>query len=79
MEYRIVQHVFGGIRVAVAVLIVNAVITLGKKALADILCIAISIAAFLVSVFIPSVSPILIVLAATAIGLATMKKGGNAK
>lgn len=79
MEYEIVQHVFGGIRVAVAVLIINAVITLGKKALADKLCIAISIAAFLVSVIFPSVSPIFIVLAATLVGFATMKKGGNAK
>lgn len=79
MEYKIVQHVFGGIRVAVAVLIVNAVYTLGKKALVDKLCIGISIAAFLVSVFLPSVSPIFIVLAATAVGFATMKKGGSQK
>ena len=79
MEYEIVQHVFGGIRVAVAVLIVNAVYTLGKKALVDKLCILISIAAFIVSVLFPSVSPIFIVLAATLIGLATMKKGGSTK
>lgn len=79
MEYEIVQHVFGGIRVAVAVLIVNAVYTLGKKALVDKLCVLISIAAFIVSVLFPSVSPIFIVLAATLIGLATMKKGGSTK
>ncbi len=79
MEYAIVQHIFGGIRVCVAVLIVNAVITLGKKALADKLCIAISILAFIVSVVFPSVSPIFIVLAAALLGFATMKKGGNAK
>ena len=79
MEYQIVQHVFGGIRVAVAVLIVNAVFTLGKKALVDKLCIGISIAAFLVSVLLPSVSPIFIVLAATLVGFATMKKGGSQK
>lgn len=79
MEYQIVQHVFGGIRVAVAVLIVNAVYTLGKKALVDKLCIGISIAAFLVSVLLPSVSPIFIVLAATVAGFATMKKGGSQK
>lgn len=79
MEYQIVQHVFGGIRVAVAVLIVNAVCTLGKKALADKLCIGISIVAFLVSVLFPSVSPIFIVLAATVVGFATMKKGGSQK
>ncbi len=79
MEYKIVQHIFGGIRVAVAVLIVNAVYTLGKKALVDKMCVAISIAAFLVSVIFPSVSPIFIVLAATLIGLATIKKGGSVK
>ncbi len=79
MEYEIVRHIFGGIRIAVAVLIVNAVITLGKKALADKLCIAVSIAAFLVSVIFPSVSPIFIVLAATLIGFVTMKKGGKEK
>ena len=79
MEYAIVQHVFGGIRVAVAVLIVNAVITLGKKALVDILCVAIAIAAFAVSIIFPSVSPIFIVLAATLIGFATMKIGGKKK
>ena len=77
MEYKIVQHIFGGIRVAVAVLIVNAVYSLGKKALVDKLCVAISIAAFLVSVIFSSVSPIFIVLAATLTGFATMKKGGS--
>ncbi len=77
MEYKIVQHIFGGIRVAVAVLIVNAVLSLGKKALVDRLCIGISIAALLVSVFFPSVSPIFIVLSATLVGLFTMKKGGK--
>lgn len=77
MEYEIVKHVFGGIRVAVAVLIVNAVITLGKKALVDILCVAIAIASFAVSIIFPSVSPIFIVLAATLIGFSTMKIGGK--
>lgn len=79
MEYEIVQHVFVGIRVCVAVLILNAVFTLGKKALADKLCIGISVASFLVSVIFPSVSPIFIVLAATLLGFATMKKGGGEK
>ena len=77
MEYDIVRHVFGGIRVAVAVLIVNAVITLGKKALVDILCVAIAVASFTVSIIFPSVSPIFIVLAATLIGFTTMKIGGK--
>lgn len=76
MQYKIVQHIFGGIRVAVAVLIVNAVITMGKKAIVDKFCAALAILAFLVSVIFPSVSPVFIVLAAALAGLATMKKGG---
>lgn len=79
MQYAIVQHIFAGIRVAVAVLIINTVITMGKKAIADKLCAALAVAAFLMSVFIPSVSPVFIVLAASLAGIATMKKGGAEK
>lgn len=79
MQYKIVQHIFGGIRVAVAVLIVNAVITMGKKAIIDRLCVFLSIAAFLVSVIFPSISPVFIVLAAALAGILTMKKGGADK
>ncbi len=77
MEYEIVGHIFAGIKVAVAVLIVNAVFTMGKKAVTDILCVALAIAAFVVSVFFPKVSPVFIVIAAAAIGLVTMKRGNN--
>ncbi|MBE7054714.1 MAG: chromate transporter [Ruminococcaceae bacterium] len=79
MQYEIVQHIFGGIRVAVAVLIVNAVITMGKKAIIDRLCVILSISAFLVSVIFPSVSPVFIVLAAALTGIVTMKRGGADK
>lgn len=68
MQYTVVQHIFGGIRVAVAVLIVNAVFTMGKKAIADKLCAVIAVCAFLVSVIFPSVSPAFIVLAAALVG-----------
>ena len=77
MEYKIVQHIFGGIRVAVAVLIVNAVITMGKKAIKDLLCVFLAASSFAVSLIFPDLSPIFVVLAAALIGLATMKKGGN--
>ncbi len=77
MEYEIVGHIFGGIRVCVAVLIVNAVITMGKKAVIDILCIIIAVLSFLVSVIFPSVSPVFIVLAAALTGLFTMKRGAR--
>ena len=79
MEYEIVQHIFGGIRVVVAVLIVNAVITMGKKAIKDYLCVFLAISAFAVSLTFPGLSPVFVVLAAMLVGLATMKKGGNNK
>ena len=79
MQYEIVEKIFYGIRIAVAVLIVNAVYTMAKKSLVDRMCVIISIASFIVSVVFPSVSPILIVVAAAALGLVTMKKGGNTK
>lgn len=79
MQYTIVQHIFGGIRVAVAVLIINAVITMGKKAIADKLCALLAVLSFLTSVIFPSVSPVFIVLAAALVGIGTMKKGGADK
>jgi len=79
MEYEIVKHIFGGIRVAVAVLIVNAVFTMGKKAVKDKLCALLALLSFAVSVIFPSVSPVFIVLAAALLGLLTMKKGGEGK
>ena len=79
MQYKIVQHIFGGIRVAVAVLIVNAVFTMGKKAVKDKLCALLALLSFAVSVIFPSVSPVFIVLAAALLGLLTMKKGGEGK
>ncbi len=79
MEYKIVQHIFGGIRVVVAVLIVNAVITMGKKAIKDLLCVFLAIASFSASLIFPGLSPVLVVLAAALIGLVTMKKGVDNK
>ena len=79
MEYAIVGHILAGIRVAVAVLIINAVITMGKKAIVDKLCAVLAIISFIVSLVFSSVSPIFIVLAATLVGLVTMKKGGAEK
>ena len=79
MQYKIVGHILAGIRVAVAVLIINAVITMGKKAIVDKLCAILAIISFIIAVVFSSVSPVFIVLAAALIGLATMKKGGNGK
>lgn len=79
MQYEITQHIFAGIRVAVAVLIVNAVFTMGKKAVVDKLCTVIAVLSFIVSVVFSSVSPVFIVLAAALVGLVTMKKRGDGK
>jgi len=76
MEYTIVQHIFGGIRVAVAVLIVNAVITMGKKSVKDVLCALLATISFAVSLIFPDLSPVFVVLAAAVIGLGTMNIGG---
>lgn len=77
LEYEIVQHILGGIRVAVAVLIINSVITMAKKSMTDIVCISICAVSFLLSLIF-SMSPILIVVAAAALGL-VLKRGGEAK
>ena len=74
LEYEIVQHILGGIRVAVAVLIINSVITMGKKSVVDIICVAIAVISFVLSLVF-SVSPILIVIAAGALGL-ILRRGG---
>ena len=79
MQYKIVGHIFGGIRVAVAVLIVNAVITMGRKAIKDILCVFLAISAFAISMIFPNLSPVFIVLAAALLGFLTMKREGADK
>ncbi len=63
-----VQYAFGGIRVCVCVLILNAVVKLFKKAVLDWKTLLIFIAVALCATFI-SVSPIIYVLAAAALGI----------
>jgi len=65
----VMQHAFAGIRVAVGVLIVNAVVRLWKSGVADKLSLLICAAAFFILVF-ARVSPVFIVLSAAAAGLA---------
>jgi len=64
----IVQHAFGAIRVVVGVLILNAVIKMGKKTMIDLLCVCLTVGTFLISVLL-SPSPVLIVLAAAVLGV----------
>lgn len=67
-DLAVVQHAFAGIRVAVGVLILNAVVKMWKTTVVNKIGIALAVASFLVSVIL-SPSPIYIILAAAIIGL----------
>ena len=69
----VVQHAFAGIRVAVGVLILNAVIRLWKTTVSNRLGLGLAAASFLVSVFL-SPSPIWIVLCAGILGVVLPQK-----
>ena len=78
-QYPLTQHIFGGIRVIVAVLVVNAVFNMGKSAIKDKICMALAAVSCLLS-FVFRLSPIWFVVAGAIIGLWVKreKKGGNA-
>ncbi|MBD5160525.1 MAG: chromate transporter [Oscillibacter sp.] len=69
-----VNHAFGGIRVCVCVLILNAVIKLFKKAVIDMPTAVIFLAVTLGSFFL-SVSPVIFVLAAAVLGIVLKNVG----
>lgn len=71
-----VQHAFGGIRVCVCVLILNAIVKLLKKAVVDIPTFLIFIAVTACSVFL-NISPVFYVLLAAGIGIAIKVLGGK--
>ena len=71
-----VQHAFGGIRVCVCVLILNAVTKLYKKAVVDKFAFAIFLLVAVLSYFLP-VSPVVFVLLAAAAGIAIKVWGGK--
>ena len=71
-----VQNAFGGIRVCVCVLILNAVVKLYKKAVVDKFTFAIFLLVALLSYFLP-VSPVVFVLLAAAAGIAIKVWGGK--
>ena len=79
-QYEITGHLFGGIRIIVAVLVVNAVFTIGKSAVQDKICLCIAVCSCLLSFFF-QLSPIYFVIAGACAGLLFKrgKKGGNAK
>lgn len=67
-QYEIVKNAFSGIRVAVAVLVANAVVKMWKSGVKDLTGFIIFLIGFLISVFF-GVSPIYIVLAAIIAGI----------
>lgn len=67
-KYEIIQHAFSGIRVAVAVLIIDAIIKLWKNSVTDKVGIIIFIITFILGVFL-NISPIYIVIASALLGL----------
>jgi len=76
-QYQITQHVFGGIRIIVAVLVVNAVFTMGKAAIKDKICLILAVCSCVLS-FIFTLSPIYFVICGALLGLFIKrdKKGG---
>ena len=78
-DYAVVQNAFAGIRVAVAVLILNAVVKLLKSSVVDKLTLAIFLAVFLLATVL-NVSPVIFVLAAGLLGVAArVWKGAEGK
>ena len=75
LEYEIVGHILAGIRAAVAVLIINAVITLSKKAFVDKITVGIAIVTFILSFVFTSLSPIPVVICASLLGIAIKGRG----
>ena len=71
-----VQNAFGGIRICVCVLILNAVVKLLKKAVVDKVTLAI-FAVVMLGAYFTSVSPVVFVLIAAVIGIALKTMGGK--
>lgn len=67
-DLKVVQHAFSGIRIAVGVLILNALIKLVKGSVKDILGIILFVATFIASSFL-DISVVYIVIAAALIGI----------
>lgn len=67
-DLAIVQHAFAGIRVCVAVLVLNAIIKLWKSGIKDIIGIVIFAVVFLLSVLL-DVSPVFVVIGAILAGI----------
>ena len=80
MQYEITGRIFGGIRIVVAVLVVNAALNIGKSAVKDWLCLVLAVVSCALSFFF-SISPIYLVIAGACAGLFyhRARSGGGAK
>jgi len=67
-DYQIVKHAFAGIRVAVVVLILNAVIKMWKSSVIDWIGIVIFCAAFIIATF-TNISPIIAIIISAVAGI----------
>lgn len=70
-----VNHAVNGIKIVVCALMLNTVVTMTKKTVVNLLCGGIAIAAFLLALFTP-VPTVLIVVIAGIIGIILYKTGG---
>lgn len=68
MQFEAVKYAFNGVRIAVAVLIINATIKLWKSAIVDVKCMVIFLTT-LVLLIIFNISPIIPVVAAAVLGI----------
>ena len=67
-DNQIVQHAFAGIRVAVSVLVLNAVVRMWKTTVKDYIGVIIFVISFLLIAF-TDISPIIIIIATAAAGI----------
>ena len=75
MSNQIVAHAVGGIKVVVCALMLQTVITMAKKNLVSAVCYVVAILAFLLALFTP-VPTVLLVLVAGIVGIIMYKTGG---
>ncbi len=71
-DYALIQNAFGGIRVVVAALILNAVIRMYKDSVKDWVGILLFIASFLLLVFL-DITPIIVIVVSSIIGIIRFK------
>ncbi len=75
-DLAVVEHAFAGIRVAVGVLVLNAVVKLWKSGVKDFVGIVIFLVTFAVSVIF-NLSPVYVVMGAIAVGIIAGRKRGD--